>query len=239
MEASRAQDDVLAALSHDLRTPLASIKGYSTALLLDEVKWDDDTALEYLEIISQESDHLGEIIADLLEASKIDAGKAELEKQPVLLPRLAQGVVDEIERRAPQHRFLVSFAERFPVVDADPVAMRRVLFNLLDNAVKYSAGGLVVVRGWQRREDVVVSVADQGQGISPEHLNRLFERFFRVDFVGGRRVPGSGLGLPIAREIVEQHAGRIWAESKPGEGSTLFFTLPLGGLSDGVENAAA
>jgi signal transduction histidine kinase len=234
-EASKLQQDVMAALSHDMRTPLASIKGYATALLLDEVEWDPETAGEYLEIIGEECDHLSEIIADLLEASRFDAGQIEIEKEPTLLPKVAQGVVDEVCRRTERHRFLVSFPPGFPVVDADAGRIRRVLFNLLDNAVKYSAGGLVVVRGWVGGGEVFVSVADQGEGISPEHLNRLFERFFRVKFVGGQHVVGSGLGLPIARDIVELHGGRIWAESTLGEGTTMYFTLPLEGLSQSAE----
>jgi signal transduction histidine kinase len=112
--------------------------------------------------------------------------------------------------------------------------MLQVLRNLLDNAVKYSPdGGLIVIRGEVVSGEVIVSVADQGVGIAPEHLNRLFEKFFRVRWGLGRHVVGSGLGLPISRTIVESHGGRIWAESQLGEGSTFFFALPIsstGGL---------
>jgi signal transduction histidine kinase len=235
---SRLQQDIMATLSHEMRTPLASIKGYASALLLDEVQWDMKTEREYLEVIMEESDKLGEIVADLLDASVIDAGRLKIEKEPTLLARLAQEVVDEVAPRTEKHRFLVSFAPGFPVVDADSGRIRRVLFNVADNAVKYSpGGGLVVVRGEVSENEVIISVADQGQGIAPEHLNRLFERFFRVKFVSGQHVVGSGLGLPIARNIVEAHGGRIWAESKRGEGTTVYFTLPRGGLSNGVETA--
>jgi len=236
--AGKLQQDIMATLSHEMRTPLASIKGYASALLLDDVQWDEQTKREYLEIIVEESNKLGEIIADLLEASLIDAGRLEIQKEPTLLARLAQEVVDELARHTDKHHFLVSFPPHFPIVDADSGRIRRVLLNLLDNAVKYSpAGGLVVVHGEVRENEVIISVADQGQGIAPEHLNRLFERFFRVKFVSGHHVVGSGLGLPIARNIVEAHGGRIWAESKLGEGTTVYFTLPLGGLSTGIEAA--
>jgi signal transduction histidine kinase len=239
MEHARSlQQHIMDALSHEMRTPLASIKGYASALLLDEVQWDERTEREYLETIVEESDKLGEIVADLLEASIIDAGRLRIEKEPTLLTRLAQEVVDEVARRSDTHRFLVSFPSGFPVVDADSGRIRRVLFNLVDNAVKYSpGGGLVVVNGQVRENQVIISVADQGQGIAPEHLNRLFERFFRVKFISGQHVVGSGLGLPIARNIVEAHGGRIWAESRLGEGVTVYFTLPLGGLSAGVDTA--
>jgi len=237
-EVSKSQQDVMMALSHDMRTPLASIKGYASALLLDDVHWDEQTAREYVEIIGEESDKLSEIIADLLETSMIDAGQLAIEREPTLVPRLARAVVEEMARGADRHRFLVSFPPDFPVLDADSGRIRRVLFNLVDNAVKYSPeGGLVVVRGQLGEDEVLISVADQGQGIPPEDLNRLFERFFRVKFVSGQHVVGSGLGLPIARNIVELHGGRIWAESKLREGTTMYFTLPRAGFSQGVETA--
>jgi signal transduction histidine kinase len=141
-------------------------------------------------------------------------------------------VIDEIAHHTSIHHFLVDFPTPFPVVDADPDRIAQVLRNLLDNAVKYSPqGGLVTVRGEVRDAEVVISVADQGLGIAPEHMNRLFEKFFRIKSGLGRHVVGSGLGLPIAQTIVESHGGRIWAESRMGEGSTFFFTLPLKGPS--------
>jgi signal transduction histidine kinase len=234
----KLQQDVMSTLSHEMRTPLASIKGYASAMLLDGVEWSKETMQEYLQIIVEESDKLGEITADLLDVSVIDAGRFQIQREPTLLPRLAQEVVDELRRHTDKHRFLVNFPPRFPIVDADAGRMRRVLFNLLDNAVKYSAeGGLVVIRGQAREDEVIVSVSDQGPGIAPEYLNRLFERFFRVKFVSGHHIVGSGLGLPIARNIVEAHGGRIWAESRLGEGTTISFTLPIGEVSAGVEGS--
>lgn len=226
------QGYIISALSHEMRTPLATIKGYATALLLDEITWDAQTQAEYLNVIVEESDRLSDIIADLLESSMIDAGLMYIERQPTRLDRLAQEVVEDVSRRPHQHRFLLHFPPDLPIIDADPSRLRRVLLNLVDNAVKYSPnGGLVVIRAEVSGDECVVSVADQGQGIAPEHLNRLFDRFFRVKFAAGQHVAGSGLGLPIARNIVEAHGGRIWAVSKLGEGSTFYFTLPLGGPS--------
>jgi len=237
--ASRLQQDIMAALSHEMRTPLASIKGYASALLLDEVQWDADTERDYLGIILEESEKLSELVADLLDAVLMDTGRLKIEKEPTLLARLAENVVDEMASHGDKHRFMVSFPPGYPVVDADSGRIRRVLFILVDNAVKYSPkGGLVVVRGEAGEDEVIVSVADQGQGIAPEHLNRLFERFFRVKYVSGQHVVGSGLGLPIARNIVEGHGGRIWAESKLGEGTTVYFTLPRSGLSNSIGTVA-
>jgi len=231
-EANRLKSELISILAHEMRTPLTSIKGYSTALLMEETSFDPATQREFLQIIDEECDVLQDLIHDLLESSIIDAGLLRLEPQPVMLPRLAKSLTNDISNHSPKHRFLVDFPGRFPIVDADPQRIAQVLRNLLDNAVKYSPqGGLVVVRGEVREDEVVISVADQGVGIAPEHLNRLFEKFFRVKSPLGRHVVGSGLGLPIAHTIVESHGGRIWAESQVGQGTTLYFTLPLRGLS--------
>ncbi|MDY7077370.1 MAG: ATP-binding protein [Chloroflexota bacterium] len=236
-EANRLKAELISTLAHEMRTPLTSIKGYSTALLMDEIAFSPETQQEFLQIIDEECTVLQDLIHDLLESSIIDAGLLRLEPQPVMLHRLAQGVTNDMERRTQKHSFVIDFERRpdgFPIVDADPRRVEQVLRNLLDNAIKYSPqGGLVVVRGQVNEDEneVVISVADQGVGIAPEHLNRLFEKFFRVESGMGRHVVGSGLGLPIARTIVESHGGRIWAESQVGEGSTLYFTLPLEGLS--------
>jgi signal transduction histidine kinase len=234
-EANRLKAELISTLAHEMRTPLTSIKGYSTALLMEEVTFDPETQREFLQFIDEECDVLQTLIHDLLESSIIDAGLLRLEPQPVELPRLAKNVTDDIARRTKIHRFLLDFPERFPILDADPDRIVQVLRNLLDNAVKYSPeGGLIVVRGEVREDEVVVSVADQGVGLNPEHLNRLFEKFFRARSSLGRHVVGSGLGLPISRTIVESHGGRIWAESQVGQGTTLFFALPLEGLSQGL-----
>ena len=231
-EANRLKGELVSILAHEMRTPLTSIKGYSTALLMDEVAFSLETQREFLRIIDEECDILQDLIHDLLESSIIDAGLLRLEPQPMRLPHLAQKVSDDMAHRAPKHRFLMDFLSDFPIVDADPNRIGQVLRNLLDNAVKYSPqGGLIVVRGEVHEDEIIISVADQGVGIAPEHLNRLFEKFFRVTSALGRHVVGSGLGLPIARTIVESHRGRIWAESQLGQGTTLYFTLPLKGPS--------
>jgi signal transduction histidine kinase len=230
-EANRLKAELISTLAHEMRTPLTSIKGYSTALLMEEVVFSPETQREFLQFIDEECDVLQGLIHDLLESSIIDAGLLRLKLQPVRLPRLVKGVTNDIARRTEEHRFLLDFPEHFPILDADPDRIAQVLRNLLDNAVKYSPqGGLIAVRGVVRKDEAVISVADQGVGIAPEHLNRLFEKFFRARSSLGRHVVGSGLGLPIARTIVESHGGRIWAESQMGQGTTLYFTLPLKGL---------
>ncbi len=227
-EANRLKAELISTLAHEMRTPLTSIKGYSTAMLMDEVTFSPETQREFLEIIDDECNILQDLIHDLLESSVIDAGLLKLEPQPILMARLAQEVVDDVARRSHKHHFVVDFAAGFPIVEADPLRITQVLRNLLDNALKYSQhGGLIVVRGQAQAEEAIISVSDQGVGIAPEHLNRLFEKFFRIKSGLGRHIVGAGLGLPIARTIVESHGGRIWAESTVGQGSTFYFTLPL------------
>jgi len=234
-EANRLRSELVAALAHDMRTPLASIKGYASALLLDDVEWDEETRVEHLRIIDEEANELQTMIQDLLESSIIDAGLLQIQKEPILIPRLVEQIVGEMTRRTAKHRFVTSFGNEFPIVNADPRRITQVLRNILDNAVKYSPhGGLVVVRGQVAEDEVVISVADEGIGLSPEHLNRLFEKFFRLKLPLGQQVRGSGLGLPVSRTIVESHGGRIWAESELGKGTTIYFSLPRNGVTEGL-----
>lgn len=233
--ANRLQAEAMATLSHELRTPLAAIKGYSTALLLEEVEWPDEKKREFLRLIDQECDHLQTMIGDILDSSLIDVDQMTLEIQPVRLQHLAREFADEMKHRVKIHRLIVDLPDNFPIVYADSFRIKQVIRNIVDNSIKYSPeGGLIVIRGEERPEDVVISISDQGVGISQEDLIPLFERFFRVKSPTGYHVAGTGLGLPVARTIVEKHKGRIWAESKIGEGTTLYFSLPISrsGLDD-------
>jgi signal transduction histidine kinase len=228
----RRKTQFISVLAHEMRTPLTSIKGYSTALLMKEISFKPETQREFLEIIDKECDILQGLISDFLESSAIDAGVIKIERQPVRLPRLASEVADEVARRFPKHCVLVDFPDEFPLVDADPERILQVLRQLLDNATKYSPnGGLIVLQGRIKKDEAVISVADEGVGIAPEDLNRIFEKYFRVKFGTGTHIVGTGLGLPISRAIIEAHGGRIWAESQLGRGSTFYFTLPLKGPS--------
>ena len=234
--ADRLRSEVMATLSHELRTPLAAIKGYSTAMLMDEVEWPEEKRREFLDLIDAECDNLQSMVGEILDSSLIDVGQMVIEPQPVRLQRIAQEAAEEMQHRTDVHRLVVDFPSDFPIVDADPRRIKQVVRNILDNAIKYSPhGGLVMIRGQTRPGDVVVSVSDQGVGIAPEDLIPLFEKYFRVKSPTGYHVPGTGLGLPVARAIVEAHGGRIWAESKIGHGTTLCFSLPRAGLSATID----
>lgn len=228
-EAAAWRSHLIGVLSHEMRTPLASIKGFASALLLDDARWDDETAREFLQAIDEETDRLSRFITGMLDSAVIEAGALRLEREPLLLPHMVRRAIEKLALRTDQHQLILSFPPDFPVVEADEQRIDRVLSNLLDNAVKYSPeGGLIVVSGRVEAGEVVISVADQGIGIAPEHLNKLFERFFRARGSGQQaRVEGTGLGLPITDAIIRAHGGRIWAESTLGKGTTFSFTLPL------------
>jgi len=223
---------IVSNMAHEMRTPLTSIKGFSTALLLKEIVYSPDKQREFLEIIDRECDLLEDLISDHLESSIIEAGMMKIDLQPVRLPRLAEKASDDMGRRYPKHSLLVDFADDFPLIDANPERILQVLRQLLDNAAKYSpGGGWIVLQGTISEDQAIISVSDEGVGIAPEDLNHLFDRFFRAGTNSGAQIMGTGLGLPISRAIIEAHGGRIWAESQLGHGSKFCFSLPLKGLS--------
>ena len=227
-EAERLRSEMMATLSHELRMPLTTIKGYSTMLLMDEVDWSQAQINEYLQLIDEECESMQAMIASILDSSLIDVNQLAIEPQPLRLQNIVHLVASEVQRQTSAHRLILDLSSNLPLVNADPRWIKQVFRNILDNAVKYSPnGGLIVIHGEARSEDVVVSIADQGIGISPEDLIPIFEKYFRVRNIHTRSIPGTGLGLPIARAIVEVHGGHIWAESKLGQGTTVYFSLPV------------
>lgn len=227
-EFDQMKNQLLSTVSHELRTPLASIKGFATTLLRQDVRWDEATQREFLEIIEEESNLLEELIDNLLDMSQIEAGALRIQKEPVQLRRIVREAVDNARRRTETHWFVVDLPAELPRVWADPRRIRQVLNNLIENAVKYApAGGQITITCEVVNGALMVSVADQGAGIPHEYLERIFERFFQVDGAATRKMGGSGLGLAIARGIIQAHGGQIWAESEPGQGSAFRFTLPV------------
>lgn len=226
-EADAMKSQLLSTVSHELRTPLASIKGFATTLLRQDVKWSESEQRDFLRIIEDETDRLTEIIDNLLDMSQIEAGALRIDKEPTQLRALIREMVDEMRMRTEAHWFVVDLPNELPRVLADPRRVRQVIRNLLDNAVKYSKGGQIAVACQVESDHVVVSVSDQGEGISPEYLSKIFDRFFQVDGKSTRRQGGSGLGLSISRGIVQAHGGKMWAESEIGRGTVFRFTLPL------------
>ena len=220
--------EVFEAISHELRMPLTAIKGYATALMLDEVDWSLAKRQEFLQLIDDECNDMEELLSNLLKSAVIDSNSFVLDPKPLRLTRIAQESAAEMKRRTQQHRMIVDFPVDFPVMQADEHWIKQVFLNLLDNAIKFSPeGGLIVIRGEVRPTDIIISISDQGIGISPEDMIPLFDKYVRAISPTGAQIPGTGLGLPLTRTIVEAHGGHIWARSEVGEGTTLSFSLPL------------
>ncbi len=227
-QAEELKSTFVSVISHELKTPVALIKGYAETLRREDAHWDPETVRESLLVIEEEADHLTQLIDSLLEASRIQAGGLKLEPTDVHLPRLAEKIVDGFRTQTDIHDFEIDFPPDFPPVLGDPQRLREALSNLISNAVKYSPqGGTIWVGGRVDNQSVTVYVADQGIGIPPEEQERIFERFHRVESGLHRRTDGAGLGLYLVKAIVEAHGGHIWVESAPGRGSIFMFTLPL------------
>jgi K+-sensing histidine kinase KdpD len=231
-ETNRLKDEFVSMVSHELRTPLASIKGYARTLLAADGHWDEGTKQEFVSIISDESDKLADLVENLLEMSRIEAGRMPINSEPMLLQRFCRSVVDRVGIHHPDIKFGCAVPKDMPLVLADPRRVEQVLVNLLQNAAKYSQGDLILVRARYETgsPEAVLSVEDNGVGIAPEHLPHLFDKFYRVDG-RGESTAGTGLGLSIAQKLVEAQGGRIWVESKPGTGTCFTFTLPV--IADG------
>jgi len=223
----RARQEFVANVSHELRTPLSLIKGY-VETLLEGAKDNPDVAAKFLQTIDRNAERLRLLIEDLLTISELESGRVKLSLQPVALPDLVQKVLADFKSRA-QAREVQLLSEIPDVrVQADPGRLEQVLSNLVDNAIKYGrASGTVKVQAQVLDGSrVEVGVLDDGPGIPPESLERVFERFYRVDKARSREQGGTGLGLSIVKHIVQSHGGRAWARSEPGEGAAFYFTLP-------------
>ncbi len=231
-ELDRLRSELIANVSHELRTPLGLIKIFCTTLLRDDVEFDQETQLEFLCDIDDEADKLEKIVDNLLDLSRMESGRLHLEKRPADMGQLAQEVIEDMQMdiQPAQHRFIHDFPPPSCIANVDPKRIEQVLRNLLSNAIKYSPqGGDIVVSGRGDKRQILLWVSDQGIGIDTEDLDRVFDRFYRVEHQATRHVRGAGLGLSVCRSIVEAHGGRIWAESVPGEGSSFYFTLPIEG----------
>ncbi len=225
--AQELQSTFVSGVSHELKTPVALIKGYAGTLRREDASWNPAEIREGLEVIEDEADRLTGLIENLLEASRLQAQKMRLDLDTVDLAALAERVVTRFQMQGTSHDFRLAFPENFPKIEADEARLRRVMDNLLGNAVKYAPdGGLIEVGGQANATEVTVFVRDEGVGVNADEQEQIFERFYRVNDALGQRTQGAGLGLYLARAIVEAHSGSIGVESRPGKGATFYFTLP-------------
>jgi signal transduction histidine kinase len=227
--ASQHKSEFLANMSHELRTPLNAIIGFSEVLgerLFGELNAKQD---EYLKDIHASGQHLLSLINDILDLSKIEAGRMELELTDFHLPTALDNALTLVRERAGRRGIALHMItnERLEYVRADERKVRQVVLNLLSNAIKFTPeGGRIEVRAKQVDGSVEISVSDTGVGIAPEDQEAIFEEFRQVG-TADKKVEGTGLGLALSRKFVELHGGRIWVESQVGVGSTFAFTIPM------------
>jgi PAS domain S-box-containing protein len=225
-EADELKATFISIISHELRTPVALIKGYVGTLRREDAQWDRGVVQNSLAVIEDEADHLAKLIDDLLEASRLQSGALTLSLSDVDLARLAGEQAERFKTQSERHRFRVAFPPDFPTIPGDEQRLTQVLSNLLSNAVKYSKeGGDIEVSGRVRGEEVIVCVTDQGPGIDPQDSSRIFERFYR-SAEAAKSTQGAGLGLFLAKSVVEAHGGRIWVDQAVERGARICFALP-------------
>jgi len=212
-------------VSHELRTPVALIKGYASTLRRDDAKWDKATINESLTIIEEEADRLAKMIDDLLDASRLQAGGLSLNQADVSLANLTSRVIERFAPQSPKHKLVSDFPANFPIIVADETRIEQVISNLVSNALKYATQGEIKISGSTKPGQVIVCVSDEGPGIEARDLPHIFDRFYRSTNAV-KQTKGAGLGLYLARAIVEAHGGRIWADPKPDSGTMICFSLP-------------
>jgi K+-sensing histidine kinase KdpD len=227
-EADRLKSEFISSISHELRTPLGFITGYVTTLLRSDVSHSEETTQEFLQIIKEESEKLQELVENLLDTSRVQAGSFAVEKRPIDIMELAQKVVEKAQLITDQHSFVLRFDSLLPLIPGDSRRLEQVLHNLLDNATKYSPrGSQITISGKLEDDHIQISVTDEGQGIPKAELTKIFDAFYRIPNPDALKVKGAGLGLTICKAIVDAHGGNIWAENAPNKGSVFYFTLPL------------
>jgi len=230
-EMDRLKSQFLANMSHELRTPLNSIIGFSRVLLKGIDGPLTDLQKADLTSIYNNGQNLLGLINDVLDMSRIEAGKMELVFEPVDLRPIIDGVMSTaiaLVKEKPVE-LVKEVADDLPIIRADSTRIRQVILNLVSNAANFTEEGSITTRAWVGDDCVTVSVTDNGIGIPEDQWEKIFEEFQQVDGSTTRRVSGSGLGLPISRHFVEMHGGRIWVESEIGVGSTFTFTIPIHG----------
>jgi signal transduction histidine kinase len=225
----RQADDLkstfISVISHELKTPVALIKGYVATLRRDDARWEKKVVNDSLAVIEEETDRLTALIDDLLDASRLQTGGLSLKRSDVFMPDIVNHLVERYRTQSSKHELVVDLPADFPVLLVDEERIRQVISNLISNAIKYSPDGKIIISGQVMPDKVILCVRDEGPGISQSDLPHIFDRFYRAP-EAAKNTKGAGLGLFLARSIIESHGGQIWAESKPDQGTRFCFSLP-------------
>jgi two-component system sensor histidine kinase KdpD len=225
-ESDRFKSSLLSSVSHDLRTPLATIKAAASSLRSGEVRWESPASSELIAAIDDETDHLNMLVGNLLDMTRIESGALRPERKWNVLAEIVHSVLGHMRNLTREHRLVVDIPPDLPLIPVDFVQMGQVFTNLISNSLKFAPPN-TVVRVEARQlgaSSIQVQVSNQGPPVPAEHLEGIFDKFYR--FTAAGRVAGTGLGLSICKGIVEAHGGRIWAENLQ-DGFAFFFTLPL------------
>jgi signal transduction histidine kinase len=221
--------EIVSTVSHELRSPLTSVKGYTSLLLSRWERISDEQKREMLEQVKHDADRVHRLITELLDISRLETDRLVLRRQMVDLRGLVATVVEKVRFSYPDIEVELDFPDGFPEVYADPDKLEQVLTNLVENACKYASPQGMRIRGGVGEEHASLAVTDAGEGIPEEDLPKVFTKFFRREL---GKPTGSGLGLWISRGLVEAHGGQLTATSQPGQGTTFSFTLPLMAFED-------
>ena len=225
-EADELKSTFISVVSHELKTPVALIKGYTSTLRREDVAWDKHIVQDSLEIIEEEADRLTTMIDNLLDASRLEAGGLKLNFSDVNLMMVARRFAERFQTQTGSTRIRSEFPVDFPVVLADEERIGQVISNLISNAIKYGPEkGEIVISGRIHPDEVIVCVSDEGPGIALQDVPHVFDRFYRAD-EAVKNTKGAGLGLYLSRAVVEAHHGRIWVENRAGKGARVCFSLP-------------
>jgi len=228
-ELERMKSNFLSVVSHELKTPLHSIKGFVDIILMGKTGQINETQADFLSTVRDQTAHLQNLINDLLEFSRLESGQVKLRLTEVSLTEVAAEVADKLKPLADQGQvqLINRIGPDVPNIEADLTRIEQVLTNLVDNAIKFTPpSGIVTMNATDLGDKVQVAVSDTGIGIPSTELERIFDRFYQVDSGSTRHYRGTGLGLTICKHIIEHHRGKIWVESEEGKGSTFFFVLP-------------
>jgi signal transduction histidine kinase len=223
------KSNFLSVVSHELKTPLHSIKGFVDIILMGKTGKINDLQRDFLATVREQTDQLQNLISELLEFSRLESGQIRLRIEEVSFADIAARVAEKLSPQAQEAQIALesTIPADFATVEADATRMEQVLTNLVDNAIKFTpAGGRIVIHGEDLGDRVLISVADTGIGIPPAEREKVFERFYQVDSGATRPYRGTGLGLSICKHIVEHHRGRIWVEGAEPQGSVFKFVLP-------------
>jgi PAS domain S-box-containing protein len=225
-QAEEMKSTFVSVISHELKTPIALIKGYVGTLRRDDAVWERQIIQDSLEVIEEEADRLTELIENLLDASRLQAGVLTINQADVALNLTAERLAKRFRTQSTRHSIAVNFPEDFPVIMADEDRLEQVLSNLISNAIKYSPeGGEILIEGQARSDQVIICVHDEGPGVSPQDAPHIFDRFYRSTNAT-RTTKGAGLGLYLAKAVIEAHHGQIWVDPNPQTGANICFSLP-------------